>query len=132
MSFWSIGGNIVIYLAALQRLPRDLHEAAALDGATRWQQLRHITLPLLSPVTFFLLIVGLINAFQLFTPMYVLTRGGPSHATMTTALYLYFNAFQWQKLGQAAVMAWLLCTIIGAVLLWQFRMARRWVFYAQE
>lgn len=129
MSLWSIGGNIVLYLAALQRLPRDLHEAAALDGATAWQRFRHITLPLLSPVTLFLTVVGVMNAFQLFTPTYILTRGGPNHATLTTALYIYFNAFQWQNLGQAAVMAWLLCLLILALTAAQFSLSRRWVFY---
>lgn len=129
MSLWSIGGNIVLYLAALQRLPHDLHEAAALDGATAWQRFRHITLPLLSPVTLFLTVVGVMNAFQLFTPTYILTRGGPNHATLTTALYIYFNAFQWQNLGHAAVMAWLLCLLILALTAAQFWLSRRWVFY---
>ena len=80
MSLWNVGTNMIVYLAALQGVPQDLHEAAALDGAGRWARFRHVTWPLISPVTFFLLVVNLIGAFQVFTPTYILTRGGPNNA----------------------------------------------------
>jgi multiple sugar transport system permease protein len=131
MNLWSVGGNMVVYLAALQRLPRDLFEAAALDGAGWWQKLTRLTLPLVSPVTLFLTIVGVINAFQLFTPAYILTRGGPNNATLTTALYVYLNAFRWNNLGAATVMAWLLCLVIVGITVVQLVSSRIWVYYEQ-
>jgi multiple sugar transport system permease protein len=131
MSLWSVGGNMVIYLAALQRLPRDLYEAAALDGAGWWHSVTRITMPLVSPVTLFLTVVGVINAFQLFTPAYILTKGGPNNATLTTALYVYLNAFRWNNMGGAAVMAWLLCLVIVGITVVQLVSSRIWVYYEQ-
>lgn len=130
MSLWNVGANLIIYLAALQGVPQDLHEAAALDGAGRWARFRHITWPLISPVTFFLLVVNLIGSFQVFTPTYILTRGGPNNATMTLPLYIYFNAFVWGRLGYASALALVLFALILALTLLQFRLAERWVFYA--
>lgn len=131
MGLWGIGGNILVYLAGLQHIPRELYEAAMLDGAGAWQRLRSITLPLLSPITFFLAIMGTIGALQLFVPGHVLTRGGPKNATLTAALYIYQNAFQYQRLDYAAALAWVLCVLILAVLSVQFMLARRWVFYEE-
>ncbi len=131
MNLWSVGGNMVIYLAALQRLPRDLYDAAALDGAGWWHSLTRLTLPLVSPVTLFLTVVGVINAFQLFTPAYILTKGGPNNATLTTALYVYLNAFRWNNMGAAAVMAWLLCLVIVGITVVQLVSSRIWVYYEQ-
>lgn len=131
MNVWSVGGNMLIYLAALQRLPRELYDAIALDGATGWQKMWHLTLPLVSPVTLFLCVLGVINAFQLFTPAYVLTKGGPNNATLTTALYVYLNAFRYNQIGLAAVMAWLLCVIILVISVFQLYGSRYWVYYEQ-
>jgi multiple sugar transport system permease protein len=131
MGLWSIGANVVVYMAGLRNIPRELHEAAALDGANGWQRLRYITLPLLAPITFFLAVMGVIAAFQLFTPGYVLTRGGPNNATLTAALYVYLNAFQYARFSYAAALAWLLCAIILAITALQFRLSRRWVYYEQ-
>jgi len=131
MSLWSVGGNMIIYLAALQRLPRDLYDAAYLDGAGWWHRATRLTLPLVSPVTLFLTVVGVINAFQLFTPAYILTKGGPNNATLTTALYVYLNAFRWNNMGAASVMAWLLCLVIVGITVVQLVTSRIWVYYEQ-
>lgn len=130
MSLWNVGLNMVIYLAALQGIPSELHEAAALDGAGRSARFRHITWPLISPVTFYLLIVNVIGSFQLFTPAYVLTRGGPNNATLTLPLYIYFNAFAWGKLGYASALAAVLFLAVLAFTLLQVRFSSLWVFYS--
>jgi multiple sugar transport system permease protein len=130
MSLWGIGTSMVIYLAALQGVPRELYEAASLDGAGQWSRFRHVTWPLISPVTLFLLVVNLIGSFQVFTPTYILTRGGPNNATLTLPLYIYLNAFAWGRLGYASTLALILFVAILALTLLQFRLADRWVFYA--
>jgi multiple sugar transport system permease protein len=129
MSLWTCGANMVVYLAALQGVPRELHEAAALDGAGRWARFRHVTWPLISPVTFFLVVVNTIGAFQVFTPSYLLTRGGPNNATLTLPLYIYLNAFSWGQLGYASSLALVLFVFILVLTLIQFWLAGRWVFY---
>jgi multiple sugar transport system permease protein len=130
MSLWTVGTNMIVYLAALQGVPQELYEAAALDGAGRWDRFRRVTWPLISPVTFFLVIVNLIGAFQVFTPTYILTRGGPNNATLTLPLYIYLNAFSWGKLGYASALALILFVLILTLTLLQFRLAERWIFYA--
>jgi multiple sugar transport system permease protein len=130
MSLWGVGTNVVVYLAALQGVPSELHEAAALDGAGHWARFRHVTWPLISPVTFYLLVVNVIGSSQVFTPSYILTRGGPNNATLTLPLYIYFNAFAWGRLGYASILALILFLLTLALTLLQFRLARRWVFYA--
>jgi multiple sugar transport system permease protein len=132
MSLWGIGTSMVVYLAALQGVPLELHEAASLDGAGRWSRFRHVTWPLISPVTFFLLVVNLIGSFQVFTPTYILTRGGPNNATLTLPLYIYLNAFAWGRLGYASMLALVLFVAILALTLLQFRLADRWVFYSGD
>lgn len=129
MSVWQVGVNMVIYLAALQQVPAALHEAAALDGAGVFGRFRHITLPLISPVTLYLSIIGFIASFQMFTPTYILTSGGPEYATLTLPLYIYFNAFSYGQPGYAAALAAVLFLIILGLTLLQFRLARHWVFY---
>jgi ABC-type sugar transport system permease subunit/ABC-type glycerol-3-phosphate transport system substrate-binding protein len=129
MSLWGIGGTMVILLAALQSVPEELHEAAKLDGAGPWQAFRHVTLPLLTPSIFYLLIMGTISSFQVFTQAYLMTGGGPSDSTLFYVLYLYFNAFQWMKMGYGAAMAWVLFLIVMLITLVQFKGAGRWVYY---
>ena len=129
MSMWGVGTSMVVYLAALQGVPRELCEAASLDGAGSWQRFRHVRWPLISPVTFFLVVVNLIGAFQVFTPSYLLTRGGPNNATLTLPLYLYLNAFAWGRLGYASALAVVLFAAVLALTFVQFRLAKRWVFY---
>lgn len=129
MSLWNVGINIVVYLAALQNIPRELQEAAKLDGAWRWARFVHITWPLISPATFYLLIVNIIGAFQVFTPTYILTRGGPNNATLTLPLYIYLNVFSYGKMGYGATLACAALVLILVFTLTQFRLARGWVFY---
>jgi multiple sugar transport system permease protein len=129
IGLWSIGVNVVVYLAALGTVPRELGDAAALDGAGSVARFRYITWPALLPVTFYLAIVGLIGASQVFTPTYVLTRGGPDDATLTTALYIYQAAFASGRLGYASAAA--MVVVIGVLVLAAvlFRFAGRRVAY---
>ncbi|MEZ4521076.1 MAG: sugar ABC transporter permease [Thermomicrobiales bacterium] len=130
LGLWSIGGTMLIYLAGLQSIPQELYDAAKLDGAGRWAATRHVTLPMISSVTFFLLVVGMITALQLFTPAYVLTNGGPENATLTLPLYIYQNAFTFQKFGYGATLTVVLILLTMIITLAQVTLARRWVFYA--
>jgi multiple sugar transport system permease protein len=127
-SLWGVGGSMVIYLAGLQNVPVELYEAADLDGASRWHRLRFITLPMLSPVILFNLIMGIITSFQAFTTIYIMTGGGPSNSTMVYALYLYQNAFQFFKMGYASAMAWVLMMLTASALVVIFRTSG-WVYY---
>jgi len=129
MSLWGIGGSMVIFLAGLQSIPEEFYEAAHLDGASPWQRFRHITLPLLSPTTFFVLVIGVIGSFQIFTSAFVITNGGPADSTLFYVLYLYQNAFQYFRMGYASALAWVLFVIILGLTLLQFRLASRWVYY---
>jgi multiple sugar transport system permease protein len=132
MGLWGAGGSMVIYLAGLQDVPESLYEAASLDGANRLQQLRHVTLPMLSPVILFNLIMGLIGAFQYFTQAYVMTNGGPEDATTFYALHMFNRAFMDFKMGYASAMAWILFLVtLGAAVL-VFRSSAKWVYYAGE
>ena len=123
---------MVIYLAALQGVPVPLYEAASLDGANTWQKLRHVTLPAISPVIFFNLIMGVIGTFQYFTQTFVMTKGGPDKATLFYALYLYQNAFQYFRMGTACAMAWILFLLTLAATYLIFRSSARWVYYEGE
>jgi multiple sugar transport system permease protein len=129
MSFWTIGGQMVILLAGLKGIPLALYEAAAMDGAGKWASFRHITLPMLSPAIFFNLILAIIGAFQVFTQSYIITGGGPENATLFYVLYLYRMAFENFQMGYASAMAWALFVIILIFTFIQFRLSDRWVFY---
>jgi multiple sugar transport system permease protein len=132
MGLWGAGGGMVIYLAALQDVPVPLYEAASLDGANALQQFRHVTLPMLSPVILFNLIMGLIGSFQYFTQAYVMTNGGPQDSTTFYALHLFNRAFLDFKMGYASAMAWILFLITLACALLVFRSSARWVYYGGE
>lgn len=132
MSLWSIGNIVIIYLAGLQGIPQQLYEAAVIDGAGLWRCFVHITIPQLTPTIFFTMIIGLIGAFQIFTPAFVITNGGPANATLFYLLYLYRNGFQWFQMGYASALAWFLFVIIMVFSLLQFRLAGRWVYYEGE
>lgn len=132
MSLWSVGGAMIIMLAGLQDVPQHLYEAAALDGAGEVAKFRHVTLPMLSPVLFFNLVLGIIAGFQYFAQTYVMTQGGPLNATLFYALYLYMSAFNFLKMGYAAALAWILFLVIMVVTVWQLRLARHWVYYEFE
>ncbi len=129
MDLWAIGGVMVIYLAALQGVPTHLYEAALLDGANAWQLIRHITLPHISPVILYMVIIGVIGTFQYFTQTFIATQGGPENSTLFYALYLFQNAFQFFRMGHACAMAWilLLITLLATWLIW--RVSLRRVFY---
>ncbi len=130
MSVWKgLGYNMMIWLAALQGIPEDLYEAARIDGANKWQQFKNITVPLLSPTTFMLLILSIINSFKVFEQSYIMTKGGPAHATMTMVLYIYSNAFVWLKMGYASAMAYILAIIILVLTVIQLRLQKKWVHY---
>uniref|UniRef100_A0A7C1JSJ0 Sugar ABC transporter permease n=1 Tax=Caldilinea aerophila TaxID=133453 RepID=A0A7C1JSJ0_9CHLR len=121
VSLWGFGGGMVIYLAGLQGIPQVFYEAAEIDGAGRWAKLRHITIPLVSPVIFFNLIIGIIGSFQVFTIARLVTNGGPQNATLVYVLYMYQNAFQNLKMGYAAALAWVLFAIVVVLTLFVFK-----------
>ncbi len=132
MGLWGAGGGMLIYLAGLQDVPEALYEAADLDGASSWKKLRHITLPMLSPIIFFNLVMGLIHSFQYFTQVYVMTGGGPQDSTLFYALHLFNNAFLNFKMGYASAMAWILFIITLACTLVVFKTSGRWVYYSGD
>lgn len=133
LTLWkNVGFTMVIYLAALQGVPMELYDAANVDGATTWQRFRSVTLPLISPTTFFLFIIQMIGAFQLFTEAFAMTRGGPAQATTTVVYYIYQNAFQFGRMGKASAIAWFLFVFIFLFTFFQTQMQRRWVYYEAE
>jgi multiple sugar transport system permease protein len=131
-SLWGIGGTTLIFLAGLQGIPYELYEAAEIDGAGSWSQFRSITLPLISNVTFFNLVLGIIGALQVFTDAFVITRGGPNHATLFLSVYLYQHAFQYLNMGYAAAIAWFVFVIVMLLTLMVFKSSPLWVYYESE
>ncbi len=130
MSIWrSAGFNTVLFLAGLQGVPQEYYEAAQIDGASRWDRFLHITLPLISPTTFFVVVNGLIGSWQVFDQVYILTRGGPLLSTVTVVYLIYSNGFEWYKTGYASAMAYGLFLIIILLTAIQFTLQKRWVFY---
>ncbi|HVK06510.1 MAG TPA: sugar ABC transporter permease [Armatimonadaceae bacterium] len=132
MALWGAGGGMVIYLAALQDIPESLYEAASLDGARGPTALFRITLPMLTPVILFNLIMGLIGTFQYFTQAYVMTAGGPQDSTTFYALHLFNKAFLDFQMGYASAMAWVLFVITLGFALVVFKTSARWVYYSGE
>ncbi len=129
MNFWMVGGSMMIYLAGLKGISKDLYEAAAIDGA-RWKhRVWHVMLPMLSPVIFFNTIMAMIGSFQIFTQAYVMTAGGPGDATRFYVLYLYNQAFDLHEMGYASTLAWLLLLIILALTLLLMWGSKRFVYY---
>jgi multiple sugar transport system permease protein len=138
MSLWSVGGGMIIYLSGLQSIPTALYEAAELDGANAWQRLFYITIPLMSPVIFYNLVIGIIGTFQYFTEVYVITAtadtglGGPLESTLFYNVYLYSNAFRYLNMGYASALAWILFLIVLVLTLLVFRSSALWVYYEGE
>ena len=139
MSLWGVGGGVIIFLSALQGVPQELYEAAALDGANARRRFFRITLPMISPAIFFSLVMSLIGSFQVFTQAFVMTgaaqpgsEGGPNNATLFYVLYLYKKAFQEFKMGYASALAWILFFIILAFTIAQMKLSKRWVYYESE
>jgi multiple sugar transport system permease protein len=130
LSVWQGAGYpMVILLAGLKGVPETFYDAAEIDGAGAWQRFRYVTLPLLTPIFFFLTITQFISSFQVFGSIFVLTHGGPANATNVYSYYVFQNAFQFSKMGYAAALAWLLFLIIGTITIVQWRLQKRWVFY---
>lgn len=132
MNLTGVGINMVIFLAALQGVPTHLYEAAELDGANRLRKFWHVTIPMISPAIFFVVVIGFINSFQVFTQAYIMTEGGPADSTLFYVLYLYRHAFNYFKMGYASAMAWLLFIVIVVLTYIQFRLSLRWVHYGGQ
>ena len=133
MSLWGVGGSMIIYLAGLQGIPTILYEAAEIDGASRWQQFWTVTLPGLSPVIFFQLIISIVSSFQIFTQVDVMTDGlgGPADSTLVMVLYIYQKAFKYYQMGYASALAWILFMVIMFATWVQFKYSK-WVYYEGE
>ncbi len=129
MSIWKNAGyNMMIFLAGLSNIPKDYYEAARLDGSSAWSRFLHITLPMLSPVTFFVLVVTTIGAFQVFEQTFVMTNGGPGVSTLTLSYYIWQTAFRFFNLGGASALGYLFFLPVLAVTALQFLARKRWVF----
>ena len=131
MGLWGVGGSMIIYLAGLQGIPTDLYDAAKVDGANIWQSFWNVTFPMMTPVLFYNVVLGLITTFQYFTEVYVATggSGGPQRATMFYNLYIYQNAFRYFDMGYASTMAWILFVIVLGLTALIFRSSEAWVYY---
>ncbi len=130
VSIWrSLGFNIILYLAGLQGIHQELYEAAQLDGAGPWHLFRYITVPLLSPTTFFILVLSFIASFQVFESILIMTEGGPYFSTLSIVMYLFNNAFRFFKMGYASAIAYVLFVILLIITFFQVRLQRRWVHY---
>jgi multiple sugar transport system permease protein len=126
MAVWkNFGYNMIILLAALQSIPEDLYEAARIDGASGWQQFRHVTLPSLQPVLMLVSILTMAGYFQLFAEPYVMTEGGPLESTKSVLFYMYDEGFKWWSLGRASAVAFILFAIIFVLTMFQLRLGRR-------
>ncbi|MBA2573345.1 MAG: sugar ABC transporter permease [Nocardioidaceae bacterium] len=129
MSLWGVGRSAFIYLAILQRIPTNLYEAAAVDGAGPLRRLFRITVPLVTPAILLNLVLGIIGNFQTFTQAFVISEGGPANASLFYTLYLYRNAFRYFRIGYASALAWILFALLLTLTLLVFRSSRRWVYY---
>ena len=130
MGIWGVGNSMVIYLAGLKDIPTYLYEAAIVDGANSVQRLFKVTLPMLTPVIFFNLVMGVIGALQYFTQAYIMTSGGPGDSTRFYALYLFDRAWRYSDMGYASAMAWLLFLAVALLTFALFKTQKRWVHYA--
>lgn len=131
MSLWGIGNFVLIYLAALRDIPNSLYEAASLDGAGGLRRIWHVTLPMLTPVIFFNLVMGVIQSVQTFTQAYIVSEGtgGPAESTLLISIHLFLSAFQDLEMGYTSAMAWVLLVILCGATLMMFRSSRYWVHY---
>ena len=129
---WQFGSSMVIFLAGLKQIPKELYEASSIDGASKSQQFVNVTLPMLSPLILFNLVLQLIQSFQSFTQAYIITEGGPIHSTFMYALYLYESAFSRYRMGYASALAWVLLVIVAIITAVIFASSRYWVFYGAD
>jgi multiple sugar transport system permease protein len=128
-SWKDLGFVMVILLAGLQGIPKEVVEASLIDGASNWKRFWHVTFPLLTPATFFVVVISLINGFQVFDQVYVMTGGGPAGASETLVEEIYDLTFRYNQAGTASALSWLLFLFVMGVTLVQSRLQRRWVFY---
>lgn len=129
MMAFNIGQFMLIFLGGLQNVPDQLYEAVDLDGGGEWRKFLHVTLPHLSPVIFFNIVIGLIDMMQMFTQVYVLTQGGPLDSTLVYVLYIYQAAFQSLRMGYASALSWVLFVVLLGLTLFQFKLSGTWVYY---
>lgn len=129
MGIWGIGTGIIIFLAGLQSVPESLYDAARVDGAGNVRQFRHVTLPLISPVLLFNLVIAIIGSFQVFDLAYLMTKGGPGTESLFYVLYIFRNAFELFKMGYASALSWVFFLIVLVLTFINFRVANRWVHY---
>lgn len=132
LTVWQFGSSMVIFAAGLKQIPETYYEAARIDGASTWKMFLHITLPSLSPVIFFNLVMQIISGFMTFTQSFVITVGGPLDSTLFYALYVYQESFQYMDMGYGCAMSWVLLVIIGIVTGIIFKTSDRWVFYESK
>ncbi|MBN2982199.1 MULTISPECIES: carbohydrate ABC transporter permease [Cohnella] len=134
LSVWQFGSSMLIFLAGLKNIPKDYYEAASVDGANRFRQFFKITLPMLSPIILFNLIMQTISAFMTFTPAYIISRGegGPLDTTLLYSLYLYKRAFEFYEMGYASAMAWVMLIVIAVLTLILFKTSKFWVHYESK
>ena len=132
MSLFSVGPAMIIFLAGLQSVPPEVLEAATIDGAGSWARFWKVKVPVISPIIFFNLVMGIIGSFQVFTSSFVMTRGGPQNSTLFVVLYIYTQAFELFRMGYAAALSWMLFIIIMIFTAIQFALGRRWVYYGGE
>jgi ABC-type sugar transport system permease subunit len=129
ISVWATGTAVVIFLAALQDVPRTLYEAATVDGANGWDKFRHITLPMCSPIILYSLVIGIIGGFSVFLMPYLLTNGGPMASTEFYAMNLYRQAFEFFRMGKASALAWIMAIVVALLTAALFKSSGSWVFY---
>jgi multiple sugar transport system permease protein len=134
LALWtSIGGTrMVIFLAGLQGVPGELYDAASIDGAGAWRRFQHVTLPMITPIVFFNMVLGIIAALQVFTSAFIATGGGPAYATWFYALHIYKAAFSYFSMGYGSALAWLFLLVILLLTWLQFKASKRWVYYASD
>ncbi|HCM28766.1 MAG: ABC transporter permease [Treponema sp. GWB1_62_6] len=132
MSLWSVGNIVIIFLAGLQNIPKELMEACTIDGGNAWHRMRNIVLPFMSPILFYNLVMGIVGGMQTFTQPYVMTNGGPSNASLTYVLHLYKQAFQFSKMGYANALALVLLIVTVLISLIVFQSSKSWVYYSGD
>jgi len=129
MTVWKgLGYNMILFLAGLQNIPESLYEVSEIDGASGLRKFFKITLPLLSPTTFFVFIITIINSFQVFEQTYILTKGGPANATLTLSYYIYQNAFFYLRMGYSSALSYILFAVIFIITIIQFKYQKKWVY----
>jgi multiple sugar transport system permease protein len=132
MSLWTTGSTMVIFLAGLQSVPKSLYEAVVVDGGNVFHKFWYITVPMMTPVIFYNLIMGCIGAFQTFNSAFVMTQGGPNNASLFYSYYIWRQAFQFGEMGQACAISWILFLILAVISIGLFKSAKSWVYYESE